>query len=175
MSRNPFADESPLFDGAPADEPLFLQPTSRDRMIENGAGTIIGVFVALTLIFSVIEGFSTSATHFFLGIVLLMFSAVTVQLISWFRLGDLDPKFKLAILTMVLGVCLLVIVANVYFWAPPAINPVCGNTAAGNAGGEEKPLMYDTIDKQCWLRCSAGHGLDRSQSAPGACKPFAPA
>ncbi|KAI8914059.1 hypothetical protein DFJ77DRAFT_465736 [Powellomyces hirtus] len=176
MARNPFADETPLYDGAESDEPLFLHPTSRDRMIENAIGIGLGLFVALTFIFSIITGFSTSSNNLFMGIALLAFSAVTAQLIGWYRLGDLDPKFKIAILTMGASVLLLAIVANVYFWSPPTINPVCSNMSHGDNGDKDLvPLLYDTLTHTCWYKCPTGQGLDMSVAAPGACKAFAPA
>ncbi|KAI8821976.1 uncharacterized protein EV422DRAFT_525169 [Fimicolochytrium jonesii] len=118
MARNPFADDAPLFEGAPAgDEPLFLHPSNRDRLLENTIGLSVGAVIALTFLFSLWTGIGQSWNNIFLGLVLLAFSGVTYQLILWYRSGDLDPKFKTIILVLFSSDVLLAIIANVYFFA----------------------------------------------------------
>ncbi|KNC98094.1 uncharacterized protein SPPG_06504 [Spizellomyces punctatus DAOM BR117] len=170
MSRNPFADDAPLFDAPPGEEPLFLQPTSRDRMIENVIGAGVLAFVVLTFIFSLINGFGRSANHLFLGLVLLSFTFVAIQLIRWYRLGDLDPKFKFLILTMGVSVVILGIVANVYFWST-TVDPglaSCNGTPVPEY--HAKRALFEAATGQCWYICDKGFALDASGGAPGVCK-----
>ncbi|KAL7747825.1 hypothetical protein RI367_006760 [Sorochytrium milnesiophthora] len=99
------------------DEPLFLNDTRNDKLYEKAAETVIFAFAGLTVLFGVINGFAKSAAHLFYALELAALVACEFNLIKWYRLGDVDPKFKYLILG--LGGCILLqsILGNVYFWA----------------------------------------------------------
>ncbi|KAI8994387.1 hypothetical protein BC832DRAFT_592360 [Gaertneriomyces semiglobifer] len=166
MSRNPFADESPLFGADVAEEPLFLQPNPRDRMIEKGIQAAVLGFVVITFIFSLVTGFSTSFNNLFLGVCLAAFTFTTVQLIRWYRLGDLDPKFKLLILISLASLILLCIVSNVYFWSDRGVDI---SACTGLYKDHGRLSMYEKETGQCWWKCDENFCLRGSQ-APGTCK-----
>ncbi|KAI9096050.1 hypothetical protein DFS34DRAFT_623765 [Phlyctochytrium arcticum] len=169
MSRNPFNDESPLFDTRPGDEPLFLEPNSRDRMIENVIGAGVFAFVALTFVFSIINGFGKSGNHFFLGLTLAGFTFVTVQLIRWYRLGELDTKYKLLILVLGASLLLLAVVANVYFWSAGVDQGLVQCHGDPDPDKHGKLGFYQGETRTCWLICDDKYALNSHVAAPGAC------
>ncbi|KAF9345863.1 hypothetical protein BGX26_002662 [Mortierella sp. AD094] len=78
---------------------LFLGSTDQERMIEQGAGITILVFVSLTLLFSIINTHKSGA-HLMLGFIITGFALC---------LGHL-------ILTQTVLLTLLCLIANIYFW-----------------------------------------------------------
>lgn len=99
------------------DEPLFGHEESRrDQTLHFLAGGSVALFTVLTIIFSIVQGFSKSVVHLFLGASIASIAACLVVLVRWFRNGDLDPKFKFLIAGIGASLTLLCIVANVYFW-----------------------------------------------------------
>ncbi|KAJ1923132.1 hypothetical protein IWQ60_004422 [Tieghemiomyces parasiticus] len=100
------------------DEPLFGGASRRDRLIEHAVGGVVLLFVSLTVLFSIINGFSKTILHLFLGLAVVMLTLCELQLIRWYRMGDLEPKFKFMIVGLGFSIVYLSIIANVYFWAP---------------------------------------------------------
>ncbi|KAF9149508.1 hypothetical protein BG015_008714 [Linnemannia schmuckeri] len=94
---------------------LFGGSTDQERMIEQGAGITVLIFVSLTLLFSIINTHKSGA-HFMLGLIITGFALCLGHLLRAWRNGDLDPKFKYFILTQTVLLTLLCIIANVYFW-----------------------------------------------------------
>ncbi|ORX69974.1 hypothetical protein DL89DRAFT_292656 [Linderina pennispora] len=98
------------------DEPLFGGTSRRDLVIER-FGSVYTVAVAvLMLTLSLVRGVQTGvALHALLGVCVVLFAAVQMQLIKWYRLGDLEPKFRFIIFAMAAALTLLSIVASLYF------------------------------------------------------------
>ncbi|KAG0329830.1 hypothetical protein BGZ99_000059 [Dissophora globulifera] len=94
---------------------LFLGSSDQERLIEQGAGITILVFVSLTLLFSIINTHKSGA-HLVLGFIITGFALCLGHLLRAWRNGDLDPKFKYFILAQTALLTLLCIIANVYFW-----------------------------------------------------------
>ncbi|KAJ1919118.1 hypothetical protein H4219_002167 [Mycoemilia scoparia] len=40
-----------------------------------------------------------------------------IQLVKWYRIGDLEPKFKSLIVALAVGIVFQCVIANIYFWA----------------------------------------------------------
>ncbi|RUP43112.1 LOW QUALITY PROTEIN: hypothetical protein BC936DRAFT_137589 [Jimgerdemannia flammicorona] len=135
------------------DEPLFGGATPQDKLIEYVVSTVVLTFVALTMVFALVNGFGKSVTHMFIGFTILGFTLCLIQLMDvqpsstdiqpsalshgerasyfrhssstmisgtfqlrWWRLGDLEPKFKYYILAHAFSLTMLCCVAQVYFW-----------------------------------------------------------
>ncbi|KAJ1950370.1 hypothetical protein EC988_004412 [Linderina pennispora] len=98
------------------DEPLFGGTSRRDLVIER-FGSVYTVAVAvLMLTLSLVRGVQTGVVlHALLGVCVVLFAAVQMQLIKWYRLGDLEPKFRFIIFAMAAALTLLSIVASLYF------------------------------------------------------------
>ncbi|KAJ3084139.1 hypothetical protein HK102_000752 [Quaeritorhiza haematococci] len=153
---------------------ILLVHIWQDKLVENAVGSAVLLFVGLTFIFSLINGFGKSFSHLLLGVCLISFTLITVQLIRWYRLGDLDPKFKFLILTMGLSIVLLGIMVNLYIWAPTYPNL---DSCYGDIQNIENPHgslgFYDVTSRKCFLKCQDGFYLDlRGGNAPGECKPI---
>ncbi|KAF9948121.1 hypothetical protein BGZ72_009923 [Mortierella alpina] len=100
---------------------LFGGSTEQERMIEQGAGITVLVFVSLTLLFSIINTHKSGA-HLMLGFIITGFALCLWHLLKAYRNGDLGksfgayPKFKYFILAQTALLTLLCIIANIYFW-----------------------------------------------------------
>jgi hypothetical protein len=75
-------------------------------MVENVVSAVVLGFTALTVLFSWINTWK-SAANFFFGLALALLAVSLVSLARWYRLGDLDPKFKFLILALGIDLLLL--------------------------------------------------------------------
>ncbi|KAG9323552.1 hypothetical protein KVV02_003076 [Mortierella alpina] len=109
---------------------LFGGSTEQERMIEQGAGITVLVFVSLTLLFSIINTHKSGA-HLMLGFIITGFALCLWHLLKAYRNGDLGKSIdvdamlltdfsSMMILTYILAqtalLTLLCIIANIYFW-----------------------------------------------------------
>ncbi|KAJ1935345.1 hypothetical protein FBU59_005416 [Linderina macrospora] len=100
------------------DEPLFGGTSRRDLAIERFGSLYTVVVSMLTLVLALVRGVQTGvALHALLGVCVVLFAAVQVQLIRWYRLGDLEPKFRFIIFAMAAALTMLCMVASLYFFA----------------------------------------------------------
>ncbi|KAI9002133.1 hypothetical protein DFJ74DRAFT_696719 [Hyaloraphidium curvatum] len=160
-----------------AEEPLFggFQGASRrDKLLENVVSGVTIAFVGITVLFCIVNT-GKAAAHFFLGIVLALLASCEVQLVRWYRLGDLDPKFKWLILGLGASLIMLAGIANAYVWAPAYPSGVAGCGGPPNPDLHGALGLYDTASAECFLKCDGGFLLDKSVAAPGACVPKPPA
>ncbi|KAJ1983356.1 hypothetical protein H4R33_004778 [Dimargaris cristalligena] len=100
------------------DEPLFGGTSRRDKAIELIIGGVGLFFICLTVLFSLIHGFGKSIIHLFFGLGIVALTLCELQLVRWYRMGDLEPKFKYMIASLGVSLLYISIIANVYFWAP---------------------------------------------------------
>ncbi|KXS10022.1 hypothetical protein M427DRAFT_140090 [Gonapodya prolifera JEL478] len=157
------------------DEPLFGDVSRRDQQTENIVSAVVIGFVALTVIFSWVNTYK-GAANFFFGAGLIVLLLCEVQLVRWYRLGDLDPKFKWLILALGVSVVFFSILANVYFWAAivtPESHPALAKCIGGNTPDINGHLgLFRSSDDTCWYVCDSGFLLDLSKPAPGVCVRF---
>ncbi|KAJ2782187.1 hypothetical protein GGI15_002985 [Coemansia interrupta] len=100
------------------DEPLFGGRSRRDMLIDRFATPYILTISLLTLLVSLYRTYLTNAwPHTLLGLCTVSFALLDVQLVRWYRLGDLEPHFRPVILHLTLSTTLLSILANMYFFS----------------------------------------------------------
>ncbi|ORX96260.1 hypothetical protein K493DRAFT_314592 [Basidiobolus meristosporus CBS 931.73] len=99
------------------DDPLFGGTSRLDVLIEQIVSGVVTVFATLTAIFSVINAFTKGLVHLFFGACVVAFTLCEMKLLQWYRLGDLEPKFKYLILAQGLALLVLCVVGNVYLWS----------------------------------------------------------
>ncbi|KAI7885010.1 hypothetical protein K492DRAFT_24030 [Lichtheimia hyalospora FSU 10163] len=107
------------------DPPLFEGTSRQERFINNALSYLVMGFVAFTLLSSMVHGFGKSPVHFLFGISVLVYALCLRKLMSWWDIGDLDPKFKWLIIAQAASLTLLCIVANIYIWSPPTTCTTC--------------------------------------------------
>jgi len=63
-----------------------------------------------------VQGIKEDPIHIAFGICLIFLGVAPAVLWKWYRVGDLDPKFKFIIGFSVFTLVLFCVIANVYFW-----------------------------------------------------------
>jgi len=97
------------------DRPLFGDVTPRDRVLN----IIVGVVTSLLVVITMISAFffpelPPKALNVYFGICIFLICASHLLLIYWYRMGDLDPKFRNLIFFNAFTIILLCICANLY-------------------------------------------------------------
>ncbi|KAJ1677142.1 hypothetical protein EV182_006783 [Spiromyces aspiralis] len=98
------------------EEPLFGGISRRDLMMERAVSGVVLTTACITVLMSLIKGFVSSYVHILLGLVIAIFTYCEILLVKWYRIGDLEPKFKYMIAALAVGIVSLCLVANLYFW-----------------------------------------------------------
>ncbi|KAK8726630.1 hypothetical protein OTU49_009963 [Cherax quadricarinatus] len=98
-----------------ADRPLFGNGEARpqDRLVNAVIIFVTTLMVVITSVSAFFPGPSFLDIFFVVCIILICISHLT--LIVWYRLGDLDPKFKKLIYFNTLCIILLCICGNIFF------------------------------------------------------------
>ncbi|KAI8325307.1 hypothetical protein GQ54DRAFT_6116 [Martensiomyces pterosporus] len=100
------------------DEPLFGGISRREMLVERYANTFIITIAFATVVVSLVQGVLSGVfLHVLLGLCVSLFAAIEVRLVKWYRLGDLEPKFKYVIFALGFSITLLCVVANLYFFS----------------------------------------------------------
>ncbi|KAJ2818192.1 hypothetical protein GGI24_005171, partial [Coemansia furcata] len=83
------------------DEPLFGGISRREIFIERFANAYIISISLVTAAASVVRSIHTgSFLHVFLGLCVVLFAGIEVRLVNWYRVGDLEPRFKQLIIVL---------------------------------------------------------------------------
>ncbi|CAG2175362.1 unnamed protein product [Oppiella nova] len=85
----------------------------KDRIISLSLFSVCGLLLLIAIITLVTIKFN--AINLITILVILSFVASHALLIQWYRLGDLDPKFRYLLLWNSVNICVLCIVAIVYY------------------------------------------------------------
>ncbi|XP_054168797.1 transmembrane protein 243-like [Oppia nitens] len=97
-----------------SNRPLFGDGSHhRDRIINISLFSLCGILLLIAIITLLTIQFS--AINLITIVVILSFVASHALLIQWYRLGDLDPKFRYLLLWNSINICVLCIVAIVYY------------------------------------------------------------
>jgi hypothetical protein len=98
------------------DQPLFAPESNNEQTITLIGGGFLALFTSVTIIISWIKTATSSGVHFFFGANVGCYAAITVFLIRWYRIGDLDPKFKYMITALSLSLLFQCIVGLCYMF-----------------------------------------------------------
>ncbi|XP_059179441.1 transmembrane protein 243-like [Physella acuta] len=99
----------------PLDRPLFGAPSSVDRVVNLVIGTVTGIIVLVTLISAfVFPQWPPDGVNVFFALVIVLICASHLVLVYWYRLGDLEPKFRTMIFYNAFTIVLLCVVGNLY-------------------------------------------------------------
>ncbi|KAJ2389996.1 hypothetical protein H4S02_002090 [Coemansia sp. RSA 2611] len=99
------------------DEPLFGGVSRREILAERFATTAVLGTASATLAAALVQSVRAGdARHALLGVTAMLLAAIEAQLIAWYRRGDLEPRFRRVIGALGASVCVLCVVANLYFF-----------------------------------------------------------
>lgn len=100
----------------PASRPLFGEPQPRDRVIN----LVVGVFTTIAVVVTLISAFLIKpdtgqyGVNIFFACIIVMICGSHLVLIFWYRVGDLEPKFRKMIIFNALSIILLCTCGNLY-------------------------------------------------------------
>ncbi|XP_032819083.1 transmembrane protein 243 [Petromyzon marinus] len=114
-------NESPSYGTTtlPENTPLFGEASRRDRIIN----LVLGVFTSLLVVTTLVAAFvlpKGGSSHIrganvYFAVCILLNCIPMIVLIIWYRLGDLEPKFRTLIYYMSFTMVLLCICAILFF------------------------------------------------------------
>lgn len=95
--------------------PLFGNREAQPR--GRCVNTVIIILTVLLVFFTAISAFisGVSALDLFFVVCIVLFCISNLTLIMWYRVGDLDPKFKILIYYNTLCIVLTCICGNIFF------------------------------------------------------------
>ncbi|KAI1305967.1 putative transmembrane protein [Halotydeus destructor] len=100
--------------GSFSDRPLFGdQQSGRDRVLNYGLILACAVLIVVTLFTLILVKFNL--TNLLALLVIMSFSGSHGLVIHWYRLGDLDPKFRNLLFWNSVNLCLLCVIALAYY------------------------------------------------------------
>eukprot|EP01125_Pyxidicula_operculata_P004828 TRINITY_DN17_c0_g1_i3.p1 TRINITY_DN17_c0_g1~~TRINITY_DN17_c0_g1_i3.p1 ORF type:complete len:186 (+),score=31.53 TRINITY_DN17_c0_g1_i3:657-1214(+) len=142
------------------DQPHYGDEEQRNtNLITYGITGVLVIFILVTVGSAVGLGVTNGKyTHFVLAVLQIAVFSILVLLMHWYRQGDLDPKFKWLIVTVISAVLVTGTTVNLYVWKAP---PVFPSQQCANGNG-----LYIWNLKQCISLYSGEPCLQRS---PGYC------
>jgi len=147
------------------DTPLFGEERPIDKFIQFALVGTTALFILLTFIFSIVNGVQDNPINIIYGVALLFVGVLVFILWRWYRVGDLDPKFKYLIGLSVLTVILFCIVGNIYFWKKSLdVYEECPGQFYDATVGDS--YQYPS---RCYNSCPQGFCLDAWATPPGFC------
>ncbi|KAL6056273.1 Transmembrane protein C7orf23 [Balamuthia mandrillaris] len=131
--------------------PLFGEEKPGVKWVVWIVGILTTIFVVFCTISGIVFGVKRNTPqHFLLVAVLLCICVILIILFRWYKQGDLDPKFRFLIFSIVVLVFLTGAVLLAYVWPEPEQMPSCPKD------------VYDTKYDKCTLRgiwdCDASQG-----------------